>query len=94
MDIFNHAKLTSFNVPGIYISKHNLYIINDNLDSLPNNSFDQNDRILILPDNKFFWFPFQISTTIFVYFQEIISVSWKCFKICRTSNVSAAFCRI
>jgi hypothetical protein len=54
MDIFNHAKLPSFNVPvspGICISKHNLYIINDNLYSLPNNSFDQNDRILILPDN-------------------------------------------
>jgi hypothetical protein len=33
----------------VYISKHNLYtfcIINDNLDSLPNNNFDQNDRIL------------------------------------------------
>ena len=51
MDIFNHAKLTSFNVPGIYISKHNLYIINDNLDSLPNNNFDQNDRILIFTPN-------------------------------------------
>jgi hypothetical protein len=39
-----HRKLASFTV---YISKHNLYIINDNLDSLPNNNFDQNDRILI-----------------------------------------------
>jgi hypothetical protein len=43
--IFNHGKLGSFIV---CISKHNLYIINDNLDSLPNNNFDQNDRILIL----------------------------------------------
>jgi hypothetical protein len=54
MNIFNHERLASFTV---YISKDNLYIINDNLDSLPNNNFDPNDKILIFTSSTLGYLP-------------------------------------